>query len=211
MTKACISYQSSIMKHIITLFLLLSTTLLFSQNNRKSSFGISDQRSIIKGDDIGNITKNRPRSILLKYNKPIKSNSELQFRLGFTVKSFLSDFEDSTLLIGQDYSVQATDNISFLTLSLIYTYQPIKYAYMQVGINNQIMVGYGFNELQNLNGNERMRSYRPNKQYSLELYSSAGIQIPIWRFLLRGGVFTEIAINHSYWNYGLELGAFYKF
>jgi hypothetical protein len=197
----------------LVLFLLLTISIVNAQKDYSSSFGVTRNHSLLKGDAV--TLENYPyafygNSVLLDYSKKINKHSEWLLRTGFIWKSWKSEYENIEYGIGQNYATKPVDSNSYLTISGIYSFQPIKYLYFRGGVNNMFRLTHSVTSI-GLDLTSLDDNYKPNKQYILEGYAGAGVRIPVWRFLLKAGFFSEVALNHAYWNYGLEGGLYFQF
>jgi hypothetical protein len=196
----------------LVLFLLLTISIVNAQKDYSSSFGVTRNHSLLKGDAVafegyafyGN-------SVLFDYSQKINKHSEWMVRTGFIWKPWNSEYENLEYGIGQNSIIKPTDYNSYLTISGIYSFQPIKYLYIRGGINNMFLLVHSVGVVNSEIYDPAAENHKPNKQYILEGYAGAGVRIPVWRFLLKAGFFSEVALNHAYWNYGLEAGLYFQF
>lgn len=197
----------------LVLFLLLTISIVNAQKDYSSSFGVTRNHSLLRGEAV--TLENYPyafygNSVLFDYSRKINKYSEWMLRTGFIWKEWKSEYENTEYLIGQEYLTKPIDNNAYLTISGIYSYQPIKYLYIRGGVNNMFLLTSTLGEIEDQFPYIPGR-HKPTEQYILEGYLGAGLRLPIKRFLLKAGFFSEIGVNHSYWNYGWEAGLYFQF
>jgi len=182
------------MKHFIcTSVFLLFSILGFSQ---KHSIGLNIIPSLTDLNEVSPTYRIIPLNpnFEISYIFQKTDKTSIVSGIGFAYQFFYSDYTDFDGRLHLDYYGNIAVPVEF-------RYNPVKWFYLGIGINNKIVV----------RSNGYVSEF-PDYSYMFETTGSTGVQFDFKRFTYRLGLYTEVPLIHrEYFNFGFETGLYYNF